>query len=135
MRAKIFIIILLSLFGMSLPAQEKATKSNLTVKEWNIDAGTNQKVLDHQTVYNASGKKVEEAEYDRKGQKWRNKYEYAPDGNLTRVLVYDSSNKLDNIRKFEFNELGRKKTEYVYDAKGKLKRCKVYEYSVGTASD
>lgn len=99
MRAKIFIIILLSLFGISLPAQEKATKSNLTVKEWNIDAGTNQKVLDHQTVYNASGKKVEEAEYDRKGQKWR------------------------------------KKTEYVYDAKGKLKRCKVYEYSVGTASD
>lgn len=85
MRAKIFIIILLSLFGMSLPAQEKATKSNLTVKEWNIDAGTNQKVLDHLTIYNASGRKVEEAEYDRKGQKWRKKYEYAPDGSLTRV--------------------------------------------------
>ena len=98
-------------------------------------AGTNQKVLDHQTVYNASGRKVEEAEYDRKGQKWRKKYEYSPDGSLTRVLIYDSSNKLDNIRKFEFNELGRKKTEYVYDAKGKLKRCKVYEYSVGTAGD
>ena len=63
---------------MSLPAQEKATKSNLTVKEWNIDAGTNQKVLDHLTIYNASGRKVEEAEYDRKGQKWRKKYEYAP---------------------------------------------------------
>lgn len=135
MRAKIFIIILLSLFGMSLPAQEKATKSNLTVKKWNIDAGTNQKVLDHLTIYNASGRKVEEAEYDRKGQKWRKKYEYAPDGSLTRMLVYDSSNKLDNIRKFEFNELGRKKTEYVYDAKGKLKRCKVYEYSVGTTCD
>ena len=135
MRAKIFIIILLSLFGMSLPAQEKATKSNLTVKEWNIDAGTNQKVLDLLTINNASGRKVEEAEYDRKGQKWRKKYEYAPDGSLTRVLVYDSSNKLDNIRKFEFNELGRKKTEYVYDAKGKLKRCKVYEYSVGTTCD
>lgn len=120
---------------MSLPAQEKATKSNLTVKEWNIDAGTNQKVLDLLTIYNASGRKVEEAEYDRKGQKWRKKYEYAPDGSLTRVLVYDSSNKLDNIRKFEFNELGRKKTEYVYDAKGKLKRCKVYEYSVGTTCD
>lgn len=135
MRAKIFIIILLSLCGMSLPAQEKATKSNLTIKEWNIDAGTNQKVLDHLTIYNASGKKVEEAEYDRKSQKWRKKYEYSPDGNLSRVLVYDSSNKLDNIRKFEFNELGRKKTEYVYDAKGKLKRCKVYEYSVGTAGD
>lgn len=135
MRAKIFIIILLFLCGISLPAQEKAGKSNLTVKEWNIDAGTNQKVLDHLTIYNASGRKVEEAEYDRKGQKWRKKYEYSPDGSLTRVLIYDSSNKLDNIRKFEFNELGRKKTEYVYDAKGKLKRCKVYEYSIGTAGD
>lgn len=136
MRTKIFIItVLLSLCSLSLPAQEKANKSNLTVKEWNIDAGTNQKVLDHLTIYNASGKKVEEAEYDRKGLKWRKKYEYAPDGSLARVLVYDSSNKLDNIRKFEFNELGRKKTEYVYDAKGKLKRCKVYEYSIGTASD
>lgn len=120
---------------MSLPAQEKANKSNLTVKEWNIDTGTNQKVLDHQTIYNASGKKVEETEYDRKGQKWRKKYEYASDGSLSRVLVYDSSNKLDNIRKFEFNELGRKKTEYIYDAKGKLKRCKMYEYSFATSGD
>lgn len=135
MRTKPFIIIILSLFSLSLPAQEKTGKSNLTVKEWNMDAGTNQKVLDHLTIYNASGRKVEEAEYDRKGQKWRKKYEYSPDGSLTRVLIYDSSNKLDNIRKFEFNELGRKKTEYVYDAKGKLKRCKVYEYSVGTAGD
>ncbi len=136
MRTNIFITILLfSLCSLSLTAQGKAGKSNLTVKEWNIDAGTNQKVLDHLTIYNASGKKVEEAEYDRKGQKWRKKYEYSPDGSISRVLVYDSSNKLDNIRKFEFNELGRKKSEYVYDSKGKLKRCKVYEYSYAASSD
>ena len=113
----------------------KATKSNLTVREWNIDAGSNQKVLDHLTIYNENGKKVEEAEYDRKGQKWRKRYEYSRDGRLERVLTYNSSNRLDNIRKFEFNELGRKKTEYVYDSKGKLKRCKVYEYSVATSGD
>ena len=120
---------------MSLPAQEKATKSNLTVKEWNIDAGTNQKVLDLLTIYNASGRKVEEAEYDRKGQKWRKKYEYSPEGTLLRVLVYDSSNRLDNVRKFEYNELGHKKTEYIYDSKGKLKRCKLYEYSYAASGD
>ncbi len=34
------------------------------------------------------------------------------------MLTYNSANRLDNIRKFEFNELGRKKTEYVYDSKG-----------------
>lgn len=51
------------------------------------------------------------------------------------MLTYDSSNRLDNIRKFEFNELGRKKTEYIYDSKGKLKRCKVYEYSFAASAD
>ncbi len=135
MRTKIFITLLLSLCCLSLPAQEKASKRNMTVKEWNIDAGTNQKVLDHQTIYNEKGKKVEETEYDRKGQKWRKKYEYSPEGSLLRVLTYDSSNRLDNIRKFEFNEVGHKKTEYVYDAKGKLKRCKVYEYSYAASGD
>ena len=135
MRAKIFIIIILSLCSLSLSAQEKPSKSNLTVKEWNIDAGSNHKVLDHLIIYNESGKKIEEAEYDRKGQKWRKKFEYSSDGKLQRVLTYDSSNRLDNIRKFEFNELGRKKTEYVYDSKGKLKRCKVYEYSYAASGD
>ena len=135
MRAKIFIIIILSLCSLSLSAQEKPSRSNLTVKEWNIDAGSNQKVLDHLTIYNEGGKKIEEAEYDRKGQKWRKKFEYSSEGKLQRVLTYDSSNRLDNIRKFEFNELGRKKTEYVYDSKGKLKRCKVYEYSYAASGD
>lgn len=136
MKGKIFIAILSLLCSVCLRAQVKtADKSNLTVKEWNIDAGSTQKILDHETVYNEYGKKVEEAEYDRKGRKWLKKFEYSPDGRLLRVLTYDASNKLDNIRKFEFNESGRKKTEYVYDSKGKLKRCKVYEYSVSSSGD
>ncbi len=131
----LFSLLLSLLCGAGAAAQEKPGKSNLTVREWNIDAGTNQKILDHQTIYNENGKKVEETEYDSKGQKWRKKYEYSPDGVLLRVLTYDGSNKLDNIRKFEFNELGRKKTEYVYNSKGKLKRCKVYEYSYAAPGD
>lgn len=72
MRIKSLIVIILSLYAISLEAQDmKAMKSNLTVREWNIDAGSNHKVLDHLTIYNENGKKVEEAEYDRKGQKWR----------------------------------------------------------------
>ncbi len=135
MKIKILLIFLLSICAAAASAQVKADKRNLTLKEWNIDAGTNQKVLDHLTIYNSDGKKVEEAEYDRKGQKWRKKYEYSPDGTLSRVLVYDSSNRLDNVRKFEFNELGRKKTEYIYDSKGKLKRYKLYEYSYAASAD
>lgn len=106
-------------------------KSNLSVKEWNVDLATNQKVLDHLTVYNAEGKKVEECEYDSKGLKWKKKFEYGPDGKVARILIYNSAEKLDNIRKFDFDDSGRKKTEYIYDAKGKLKKYKIYEYISG----
>ncbi len=110
---------------------EKPSRSNMTVKEWKVDAATNQKVLDHVTIYNEKGKKVEEVEYDGKGQKWRKKYEHGTNGKVAREYVYNQVNKLDNYRTFEFDEFGRKKTEYVYDSKGKLKRYKVYEYIPG----
>ena len=35
---------------------------------------------------------------------------------------------LDNYKKFEYNEFGRKKTQYTYNPKGKLISIKVYEY-------
>lgn len=53
--------------GFSLRAQDtvtKPSKSNMTVKEWRIDATTNSKRLDHVTTYNEIGKKIEEIEYD-----------------------------------------------------------------------
>ena len=124
------IIIAALCLAVQLPAQDKqVAKSNLIIREWNVDAATNQKILDHQTLYNAAGRKIEETEYDKDGQKWKKKFEYSADGKLVRELVYNASGKLDNIRKFEFNELGRKKIEYIYDAKGKLKKYKIYEYS------
>ncbi len=139
MRRLLYILgaaILLSTNGYANPAaasspEPKPSKSNLTVKEWNVDIATNQKVLDHLTVYNSSGKKIEECEYDSKGLKWKKKYEYGGDGKVSRILIYNSSDKLDNIRKFDFDNSGRKKTEYIYDAKGKLKKYKVYEFKIG----
>ena len=116
---------------ISVAAQDtvtKPSKSNMTVKEWRIDAATNTKRLDHITTYNEIGKKIEEIEYDSRGQKWRKKYEHGPNGKVARELVYNSANKLDNIRKYEYDEFGRRKIEYIYDAKGKLKKYKVYEY-------
>ncbi len=117
--------------GAQTPAQ-KHPRSNMTVKEWKVDAATNQKILDHVTIYNELGKKVEEIEYDLKGQKWRKRYEHGANGKVARELVYNHANKLDNIRKYEYDELGRRKTEYIYDAKGRLKRYKMYEYIPGT---
>lgn len=127
------------LYSFSAPAQNSGSdssqdsavhlKSNLTLKEWNVDPATGAKVLDHITIYNEAGRKIEECEYDSKGLKWRKIFELSSDGTLVREKVYNASNKLDNIRKFEFDERGRKKTEYIYDAKGKLKKYKIYEYS------
>lgn len=130
MKRIILILGLLSLVFPSLRAQESGSsdKRGLVVREWNSDIGTDQKRLDRVTTYNALGRKQEEIEYGKDGQKWRKRYEYDAEGKLLRVLVYDHRDRLDNVRKFEFNEMGRKKTEYVYDAKGKLRRIKYYEY-------
>ncbi|MBO6169104.1 MAG: hypothetical protein J6O51_03945 [Bacteroidales bacterium] len=106
----------------------KINKKNLVIKEWNTDARTNNKVLDHVTTYNSDGKKVEEIEYSGTRQKWRKRYEYGADGKVSRELTYDEHNRLNNIKKLQYNEFGRKKTQYTYDAKGRLQTIKVFEY-------
>ena len=104
-------------------------KKNLVIKEWNTDAKSNQRVLDHLTTYSPEGKKIEEIEYGSDGrQKWRERYEYGTDGKVSRELLYDERNRLVAVKKFQYNEFGRKKTQYTYDAKGKLQTIKVYEY-------
>ena len=47
---------------------------------------------------------------------------------MSRELLYDERNRLVAVKKFQYNEFGRKKTQYTYDAKGKLQTIKVYEY-------
>jgi antitoxin component YwqK of YwqJK toxin-antitoxin module len=98
------------------------------VKEWNTDPKGGNKVLDHVTTFSAEGKKVEEIEYSTSGQKWRKRFEYGPDGRVSRELVYDERNRLQTYKKFEFNEFGKKKVQYTYNPKGKLLSIKNYEY-------
>ena len=120
--------LLLLLPGAGAQEKAKINKKNLVIKEWNTDAKSKNRVLDHQTTYNADGKKVEEIEYNSGGQKWRKRYEYGADGKCSRELVYDDRNKLQTVKKFEYNEFGRKKKQYNYDGKGKLKTIKIFEY-------
>ena len=119
---------LLLLPALSAQETQKINKKNLVIKEWNTDAKTNARILDHQTTYNPDGKKVEEIEYGQRGQKWRKRYEYGADGKVSRELIYDERNKLNSVKKFEYNEFGRKKTQYTYNNKGKLQTIKVFEY-------
>ncbi len=118
-------------------AQEtpKINKKNLVIKEWNTDVKTNRKVLDHVTTFNPDGQKIEEIEYGSGGQKWRKRFEYGPDGKVSKEMVYDERNKLVNYKKFEYNEFGRKKTQYTYNPKGKLLTIKVFEYKTEDACD
>ena len=107
---------------------QKMNKKNLVVKEWNTNPKGGNKVLDHVTTFSAEGKKVEEIEYSTSGQKWRKRFEYGPDGRVSRELVYDERNRLQTYKKFEFNEFGKKKVQYTYNPKGKLLSIKNYEY-------
>ncbi len=121
------------LFGASCSAsyaQSKINKKNLVVKEWKTDAGSSVKMLDHQSTYNADGKKVEEVEYGSSGQKWKKRYEYNASGKVAKELVYNERNKLVSYKKFEYNEYGRRKQQTTYNAKGKLISVKNYEYIV-----
>ncbi len=126
-------LLAITLFLSALGANAQTTtpkinKKNLVIKEWNTDANTKTRVLDHVTTYNAEGKKIEEIEYSQSRQKWRKRYEYDASGKVSTEYVYDEHNRLDNYKKFEYNEFGRKKTQYTYSPKGKLRTIKVYEY-------
>ncbi len=113
-----------------LQAQEvqKINKKNLVIQEWNTDARTNARVLDHVTTYSSEGKKIEEIEYSGSRQKWRKRYEYGTDGKVSRELIYNEYNKLEAVKKYTYNEFGRKHTQYNYDGRGKLQTIKVFEY-------
>ena len=131
---RILPIIIALLLPVVVMAQSRNGKENLIIKERNVETSSGVKILDHLTIYNSLGLKVEEAEYGKDGVKWRKKFEYSPDGSLARVLVYDSSGKLDNIRKFEYTPTGRKHKEFIYNAKGKMSRYKIYEYSTSSCN-
>lgn len=121
-------VLLCGMPGAASAQQQKINKKNLVIKEWNSPAGSGKKVLDHQTIYNADGKKIEEKEYGSDGLKWTKRYEYGADGKVSRELAYDGRNKLVTVKKFEYNEFGRKKVQYTYDPKGRLLTVKNFEY-------
>lgn len=107
---------------------QKINKKNLVVKEWNTDARTNVRMLDHVTTFNADGQKIEEIEYNSEGQKWRERYEYATNGKKVRELIYDGLNRLVQVKKYQYNEYGKKNLTYTYNAQGKIIAIKNYEY-------
>ena len=129
--------LMLTLFSFSAFAQldaatmaKRQARKNLVIREWNTDAKTQTKWLDRVTTYDDQGRKIEEIEYTRYGQKWRETFEYGANGKISKNVVYNEKNKPSAIRKYEYNADGTKKKQYNYAPNGKLQTVKVFEYTV-----
>lgn len=117
-------------FAQLTPEQlaKRERRKNLTVKEWNTDANAKTKWLDHMTVYDDQGRKIEDAEYTTYGQKERTTSEYNAEGKIIKEIVFDDRNRPTRIRKYEYNADGSKRKQYNYLPNGKLYSVKVFEY-------
>ncbi len=107
---------------------KRAKRKNLTVKEWNTDTKSKTRWLDHLTVYDEEGRKIEEIEYATYGQRERVTFEYNANGKIEKEVVYDDRDKPVRIRKYEYNADGTKKKQFNYFPNGKLATVKVFEY-------
>lgn len=107
---------------------KRAKRKNLTVSEWNTDAKGKNRWLDHLTVYDQEGRKIEEIEYASYGQRERVVITYGANGLVDKEIVYNDRNKPVRVRKYEYNADGTKKKQYNYLPNGKLYSVKEYSY-------
>lgn len=134
------ILLIFSLFLISMPMMSQSLltpeqlakrekRKNLTVKEWNVDAKTNTRWLDHIKVYDNQGRCVEEIEYATYGQRSRVISTYDDvTGKVIEEVEYNDRNKPVRIRRYEWNANGTKAKQYNYLPNGKLYSIKVFEY-------
>ena len=108
---------------------KRQARKNLVIREWNTDAKSNVRWLDHVTTYNDKGEKIEEIEYNQYGQVWCETYEYDANGKISVNTRYDDKNKVSLVRKYEYNEDLTKKRQYNYLPNGTLQTVKTFEYS------
>ena len=136
MRIK-FLFILLAGFVLLVPAQtspESLTDKherhkNMTIREYNTDSKGKNRWMDHITVYNDKGLKIEEIEYATYGMRERVLFEYDANERCVKEVVFDDTKKVSRIRKYEYNADGTKKTQYNYLPNGRLYSTKQYQYS------
>lgn len=133
MKKRILLLLSIAVLSLSFLSGQTTTdkrerKKNLTIKEWNTNANSKTRYLDHITTYNANGYKTEEIEYANYGQKSRTTYEYNENWKCIKETEYDSRNKPVRIRKFEYYPDGSKKKQYNYSPSGKLESTKEFEY-------
>ena len=136
MKVKIILSMTMLTISSFIMAQElspetlvkRERRRNLTVKEWNTDSKEKTRWMDHVTVYDEQGRKIEETEYSNYGQKQRIVIQYTAKGFIEKEIVYNDRNKPVRIRKYEYNADGSKKKQYNYLPNGRLYTIKTFEY-------
>lgn len=108
---------------------KRQKRKNLTVREMNTDSKGKSGWIDHLTVYDDEGRKVEEIEYSTYGQRERITISYNKEGKVEQEVVYNDRNKVTRIRKYEYNADGTKKKQYNYLTNGKLYSIKTFDYT------
>jgi len=109
--------------------EKRERHKNMTIREYNTDAKGKNKWMDHVTVYNAKGLKIEETEYATYGMRERVVFEYDATDRCVKEIVYGENNKVSRIRKYEHNSDGTKKIQYNYLPNGRLYSTKQYQYT------
>lgn len=116
--------------NIQIQTEKREIRKNMTVTEYNTDAKGGNKWIDHKTVYDPNGFKIEEIEYATYGMRERVLFEYDGNGLCSKEIVFDERNKVSRIRKYNYNTDGTKKTQYNYLPNGKLFSTKQFVYSV-----
>lgn len=124
----LFLAVTAPLFAQT-PSKREG-KKNLVIKEWNTDARTSTRWLDHITRYDDNGYKLEEIEYAQYGQKWRSTFEYGENGKIAMEVEYDEKDRPKVIRKYEYNSENKKIRQFNYSPNGKLQSTKIFEYII-----
>lgn len=136
MKHKIILLFAALLCSVMAVAQEvspetlakRQKRKNLTVTEWNTDSKGRNRWMDHLTIYDEQGRKIEEIEYASYGQRERVVTTYGENGLVAKEIVFNDRNKPVRIRKYEYNADGTKKKQYNYLPNGKLYSIKEYNY-------
>lgn len=136
MKHKIILLFAALLCSVMAVAQEvspetlakRQKRKNLIVTEWNTDSKGRNRWMDHVTIYDEQGRKIEEIEYASYGQRERVVTTYGENGLVAKEIVYNDRNKPVRIRKYEYNADGTKKKQYNYLPNGKLYSIKEYNY-------
>jgi len=128
-----FVLILLLTTMVSAQSRkeiEKAGVKKITETDVRIENGKEVKVVISETKYDSNGREIECKEWEKKtgAFKKHERYFYNSNGDLVKVIEYDSKGKETKHIVYKYNSDGMKTSKEVYEPPGTLKSKRIYQY-------